>query len=189
MKLDTVTAKISNIQIITCPKLIQDKDGTRPIDPSPLIAGKLYPPNTLVFIKFDFETDFQPIDDPKALKSLNVAVNIPKWTEASVGGFNGYMPASLKGSKGTSYIGLSQMFTDEKTKTAEIDTELQQYGQRNNKTMVPTVTATEKIRIKISMDRLAQISETQFDALKGMYKRIQELETKVKQLEENMSRK
>jgi hypothetical protein len=183
MQLDTVTVKLSNIQVITCPRLIQDERGTRPIDPSPLEAKKLYPPNTNVFIKFDFETDFQPSDDPKALKFVAVSVDIPKRTETSIGGFGGYMPASIKDSKGTSYIGLSQVFTDEKTKLAEIETTLQLHGQRNDNTFVPTVTSSEKIRVKISMDRLAQISETQFDALKAMYKRIQELEARVKQLE------
>ncbi|XZE53016.1 hypothetical protein SH139x_004729 [Planctomycetaceae bacterium SH139] len=189
MQLDTVSVKLSNIQVITCPRLIQDEQGTRPIDPSPLEANKLYPPNTNVFIKFDFETNFQPSDNPKALKFVAVSVDVPKRTESSIGGFNGYMPASLKDSKGTSFIGLSQVFTDEKTKLAEIETSLQLYGQRNDNTRVPTVTSNEKIRVKIYMDRLAQISERQFDALKAMYKRVQELEARVKQLEASGARK
>lgn len=189
MQLDSVSVKFSNMQVITCSKLTQDERGTHPIDPSPLVANKLYPPNTHVFIKFDFETSFQSSDDPKALKTVNVSVDIPKRMATSIGGFMGYMPAPLKDAKGSSYVGLSQVFTDEKTKLADIETTLQLYGQRNDKTFVPSVSSSEKIRVRISMDRLAQISETQFDALKAMYKRIQELEARVKQLEASGAQK
>ena len=76
MKLESTTVKLSNFQVITCPKLIQDENGTRPIDPTPFVSDKLYPPNTLFFIKFDFETDLQPSDDPKAIRGLTVAVKV-----------------------------------------------------------------------------------------------------------------
>ncbi len=189
MKLESVSVKLSNFQVLTSPRLIQDENGTRPVDPSPLDANKLYPPNTHVFLKFDFETNFKSSDDPKALKYVALSVDIPKRTETSIGGFVGYMGASLKDSKGTSYITFADVFTDEKSKLADFETNLQLYGQLNDNTFVPSVSSSEKIRVKISMDRLAQISESQFDALKAMYKRIQELEERVKQLEASGARK
>lgn len=189
MKLESASAKLSNLKLITCQRLVQDEKGTRPIEPIPFQQDKLYPPNTLFFLQFDYECDFQPSDDPKAIKSVNIAVEIPKRTETSIGGFVGHFPTSLKGEKGTTHIGLANVFTDEKTKLAEIETVLKLYGQRNDNTFVPEVNSTEKIKIKLSMDRLAQISETQFEALKGMYKRIQELEARVKQLEASGAQK
>ena len=187
VKLDSVTVEFTNIEVVTSPKMYQDKTGTHPVNPLPLSTSKLYPPETHVFVKFDYKTDLKPTEDPQGVKSIAVAVDIPKVGEHSKGGFRGYGPCSLKERSGTGYIWLSNVFSDEKTKIAEIATNMLVYGHRNDNTQFPSVSAPDQLRFNLSIDRLAQISETQFDAIKAMYKQIQDLEKRVKALESQRS--
>jgi len=183
IKIESVTVTITNIEVVTSPKMKQDMCGSQPTNPIPLTNSKLYPPDTNVFIKFNYKTDLKPTNDPKGIKSIIAAVDIPKLDENSKGGFQGYGPYLLKDNSGTGYILLSNVFSDEQTKLAEIETNIIVFGQRNNNNQIPSVNTMQKVRFKISIDRFAQISETQFDALKSLHKRIQDLENRVKELE------
>lgn len=189
IKIESVTLTITNIEVVTALKMKQDSYGSNPTNPIPITSSKLYPPDTNVFIKFNYKTDLKPTEDKMGVKSVIAAVQIPMFDENSKGGFQGIVPcllkdnSELKDNNGTGYILLSGVFPGSQTKLAEIETTIRFFGQRNNSTNIPGVDALQKVRFKMSIDRFVQISETEFDALKSLPKRILDLENRVKELE------
>ncbi|MGV3485288.1 MAG: hypothetical protein ACO1RT_12785 [Planctomycetaceae bacterium] len=178
VKLETTTIELSNIRIVTAAKMKQDSNGSLPEAPVPLDDKKLLPPGTLFFILFDYKTDLSASEDPKAIKSISVGTELG---DGKSKGFHGYGPFAISAPSGTGAVWLSAVSSDEQ-KNVEVETKLHLYGRRNDNSPVPGVN-TETIGFTARMDRLAQISETQFEALKGMYRRLQELEGRVKALE------
>lgn len=178
LQIESVTVNFSNIRVVTAANIEQDKGGSIPEGLVPLDVTKLLPPETQFFIMFDYKTDFSSSDDPKAIKTLYIGAEIGNGKSK---GFQGYGPYRIEAASGTGVVRLANVFSS-KQKTAEIETALTLYGRRNDNSSVSGV-STETIGFSARLDRFAQISETQFDALKGMYRRLQELENRVKSLE------
>lgn len=183
VKIDSVTVDITNVEVVTSPKMKQSMLGSQPENTMPITSSKLYPPDTNIFVKFNYKTDLKPTDDPKGVKSIIVSVDIPRVGENSKGGFLGYGPFTIKDKSGTGYIRLSDVYPGDKGKLAEIETKIKVFGWRNNNMPIQPDHSLQKIGFKISIDRVVQISETQFDALNSLPKRIQDLENRVKELE------
>ena len=178
VQLEGATVEISNVRVMM-EEMRQGSSANNPRSPKPVVTDKLLRPGTELYVAFDYELRLDVSDELTDVKQIYCGVDITD-------GFRGYGPSALDQKTGTAMVWLSGVFPDE-NKRVNIETRLVLYGMKQDETRIPSVTAPGPIRIKCSMDRYAQISETQFDALKAMYRRVLALENRINDLEAKLT--
>lgn len=149
-----------------------------PVDTVPLDSSKLYPPGTTVYLFFDYKSIVMPSEKPESVSEIFLTL---KSKEPGMGN----LPTTIKESEGTEFIGL--VFGGFGGPTPKIEADLALnisiYGKRKNGQVLPTRHSDESVKLKVMIDGVAVISESQFEALKSMYRRLDLLEKRIKELE------
>ncbi len=180
LKNENATVTLSNFRWMTAHKS-KPRAGSsfgEPVDPRPLDSSKLYPPGTDVYLYFDYKSMLMPSDAPESVSDIYLTLQLEN------GGI-GNRPTAIKASEGTEFIGLVFGGFGGPTPRVDADFELNLsiYGKRKNGEQLPSQKSAETLKLKILIDGVAVISESQFEALKAMYRRLDLLEKRIKELE------
>lgn len=173
---ENATVVLSNFKWMTTRKLAPVEGGFgQPVDPKPLDPTKLYTPGTDAYLYFDYEKRIESTDKPEGVAEVYVTMS----------GQIGNRPFKLVEAQGVGYIGL--VFNVYGGPTPRIDGDfdlpIAVYGKRTNGAQLPSVVSNEKLKLRISIDGVATITETQFEALKALYRKVEALEIRVLELE------
>jgi hypothetical protein len=173
------TITISNVRFVTADGQIDRETLKNPI---PLDPEKLLPPETQIYVLFDYESDFQPSSDPAGISQIWITpMYLPTSQIPGIRGYGQFSPAKWE-PKGTGFFSLqwSSGKTQQKTEfglrlgASKYDSKRKFLGNSESTVVFP---------LKFVMDGEVMLSSSQFDAIKAMFKRVAELEKRVKELE------
>ena len=177
LRTSNVTVVLRNLRWMTTQK-VQRVEGEfgKPVDPKPLDAAKLYHPDTVAYLYFDYERQIEPSDKPDGFTDLWVSIIGPQMP---------HTPFALKEAKGVGYAGLAFCGSDGQKPHTRVDGPLDLkvifYGKTNGGQTNQFVM--RDLKLNIAVDGVATITTTQFEALKSLYGRVKDLEKRVIELE------
>ncbi|MFN0199585.1 MAG: hypothetical protein ACKVT0_22765 [Planctomycetaceae bacterium] len=172
-KLGEISLKLTNIAVVTGESAGL---GALPEKPVPLSDKKLLPPDSLVWITFDYETNFEKSDKPEGAPFLAVGIEIPQgkpW---------GYGPASIDKPSGKASINLSIFQGGPKAIEFDDSIKLIAYTRRNNG-QADEVPSEATIPVKFRKDGSVTLSTTEYKELQAMKKKLADLEKRLAALE------
>ncbi|WP_182869113.1 hypothetical protein [Stieleria mannarensis] len=145
----------------------------QPVDPQPFDSSRLYPPRTWIYLFFDYQLTVKPSDEQERISKLYVSLH----------GAPRSKPFQIKARGGTGFIGLG--FGTKSKPRRDVDLELRAslYGSRVNGQNLSSGNSSEVLKVTISVDGETFISQTQFEAIKAMYRRLELLERRFTELE------
>lgn len=173
-QISDVSVTLSNFEVVTGE---YEQGQSLPKNPMPLPADKLMPPETSVWIVFDFESNFETSEEPTGPKFLAIGIEAPKdqpWW--------GYNPMGITEKKGR---GAVRMNVIEYPKVLEVDHEfkLNAFIGLNDGRRQTVYSGGGGIPVKFRRDGTVTLSITQFTEIQAMLKKVAELEKRVKALE------
>ena len=170
---DGATVALSNFRWMTAQEFKFTASSGEPVDPQPFDSSRLYPPRTWLYLFFDYQMTVKPSDAQERISKLFLALS---------GASSSFKPFEIKSREGTGFIGLG--FGSRKPRRdADLELSPSLYGSRVNGQGLRYVSCDEILKVKISLDGETFISQTQFDALKAMYRRLELLEKRFTELE------
>lgn len=172
-KLGNITLRLTNLQVVT---------GERPTGPEgglpdktvPLTPDKLLAPDDMVWITFDYETNFMKSGEPKGPDFLSVGIEIPEtrmW---------GYQPAGITKKSGKGAVGL---VVHPGTKAFDVNEAVKLTTYMRTKGEEIQSKSDKTVLIKCRIDGVVTLSATQYAEIQAMMRKVAELEKKVQALE------
>ncbi len=171
--LGEISLKLTNIAVVTGEAT---ELGGLPEKPMPVPAKKLLPPNSSIWITFDYETNFEKSDQPEGSPFLAVGLEIPQgkpW---------GYGPADINQKAGKVFVRLSVFGGGPKAMEFDDAIKLVTYTRKNNGED-QQVTSEATIPVKFRMDGSVALSTTEFNELQALKKKVADLEKRLAALE------
>jgi hypothetical protein len=175
LKLEGFSVRITDISAVTG-EASSDPRGGPPEKVVPLAPDRLLHPEAPVWIQFKYETDFKKGDAPESLTSIAAAIHL------TPGKLWGYQPATLDSASGKGWIRVFPHRPTNKALVIEDTFPLVVYGTTKNG-LQKLVFSKETVPVKFRRDGSITLSLTQYDELKGLVRKVEELERKVKELE------
>ena len=173
------TITLSNIRFVTADGQIGRESLKNPI---PLDPEKLLPPETQIYVMFDYESDFQPSKEPDGVSQVWITpMYLPTSQIPGIRGYGQFIPPKWE-PKGTGFFSLQWVSGKAQQKT-EFGLRLGASKYDNKRKFLGNTESAVSFPLKFVMDGEVMLSASQFDAIKAMFKRVAELEKKVKELE------
>jgi len=177
LKLEGFSIRITDISVVTG-EANPDPRGGPPEAVAPIMPDKLLHPEAPVWIQFSYETDFKKGDAPESLTSVAVAIHLTPEK------FWGYQPAALDKASGKGWIRVFPHLPTNKALQVEDAFQLVAYGTTKNGQQRQIVSKeAETVPVKYRRDGSITLSLTQYEELKAVLRKVEELERRVKQLE------
>jgi len=152
-----------------------------PVDPRPLDSSRLYPPRTYIYLFFDYRATVYQKNTRRSHSKLFVRLN----EEGQVAGKRRLLrttPFEITGEEGTGFIGFGFGVGIPRV-DANREFSVDAYSEQEKGKEIVIGKSDETFKLKISIDGEAIISETQLEAIKAMYRRLELLEERAKALE------
>jgi|GEM_PF-2940951 len=172
--LGEISLRLTNIAVVAGEPTT---GGNLPEQPISLPTQQLLPPGSMVWITFDYETDFQKSDAPEGSQFLAVGLEIPQ------GKHWGYGPAAIESSSGKGAVRLHLTNTARKVLEFDEPIKLTAYTRRNNG-QHESATSETAIPVQCRIDGAVTLSLTEYKALQAMRQHIATLEKRVRMLEQ-----
>ncbi|WP_182869111.1 hypothetical protein [Stieleria mannarensis] len=177
------TVTLSNFRWLTAQKFKSQRGiyFGEPIDPQPLNSSRLYPPRTYIYLFFDYRVYR---DNPRGAKSkLFVRLN----EEGQVAGKPrplGNKRFEIAGNEGTGFIGFGYGAGAGVPRVdGNLEFSIDVYTEQANEKELVIGKSDKNLKVTFSIDGEAIISESQLEAIKSMYRRLEQLEKRAKTLE------
>ncbi len=172
-KVGEITLELKNFAVVTGEAT---ELGGLPEKPIPVPAKKLLPPNTSIWITFDYETNFEKSDKPEGSNFLAVGMEIP------TGKPWGYGPADISQKSGKGALRLSVFGGGPKVVEFDDAIKLVAYTRRNDGQNVQE-TSEAGIPVKFRLDGQVTLSTTEYAELQALKKKLADLEKRLAALE------
>ncbi|MDA1214289.1 MAG: hypothetical protein O2955_17410, partial [Planctomycetota bacterium] len=168
-KLGELSLDLKNIAVVTGEPT---EFGGLPEKPVPVPAKKLLPPNSAIWITFDYETNFEKSDQPQGSSFLAVGIEIP------AGKPWGYGPADISQKAGKGTVRVSIFGGGPKVIEFNDAIKLVAYTRTNNGED-RQVTSEAGIPVKFRIDGMVTLSTTEYAELQAMKKTLADLEKRL----------